>query len=204
MRVEIDLHRARLPGLREELDVGKRGADHQQRVALFQRLLRWPRAEQADAAGGVRAVVRHRRLAEQRLDDRRAQLFRQLLPVPRRRASAPRPARIAIFLPAFRIAGGRCQIVVSAAGAPLRAARQRYDAACFASSASLAFMLLQVDGKVDVRHAAIAKRGAAGQIGHVLHMRRPHDARVVDRRHPEHLVEFDVLLRVRVDRDRDK
>ena len=46
---------------------------------LLDGLLRRPGAEQADAAGGVGAVVRHRRLAEQRLDDRRAQQFGELL-----------------------------------------------------------------------------------------------------------------------------
>ena len=43
------------------------------------RLLRRAGAEQADAAGGVGAVVRHGRLAEQRLDDRRAEHLGELL-----------------------------------------------------------------------------------------------------------------------------
>ena len=88
----------RLAGLGIEFDVGEAGADDQQRVAVLHRLLRGRRAQQADAAGGVGTVVGHARLAQQRLDDRRAQHARRAAPA---RAGAQRaaPARMTIFLP---------------------------------------------------------------------------------------------------------
>ena len=45
----------------------------------------------------------------------------------------------------------------------------------------------------------MGERGAAGELDHVLHVGRPHDARVVDAHVHEQLVELDVLLRVGVD-----
>ena len=44
-RIELDLHPARLVGFRQELDVGERRADNEQRVALLHRLLRRPGTE---------------------------------------------------------------------------------------------------------------------------------------------------------------
>ena len=67
-----------LSGFGIELDVGEGGADDQQGVALLHRLLRRAGSQQADAARRVRAVIRHDGLAEQRLDDGRAEFFRQL------------------------------------------------------------------------------------------------------------------------------
>ena len=43
---------------------------------------------------------------------------------------------------------------------------------------------LHVDRHGDVRDAAIGERRAAGELDHVLDVRRPHDARVVDARRP--------------------
>jgi hypothetical protein len=74
--IEVDLNGARLAGLGIEFDVGEAAADDEQRIAAFERLLRRPRAEQADAPGGIGAVVRQGALAEQRFRDRRAQAFR--------------------------------------------------------------------------------------------------------------------------------
>src|SRR5919201_5289252 len=54
--IELDLHTSGLPRLRQELDIRKGAADDQQRVTFLQRLLRRPRAEQADRSGGERAV----------------------------------------------------------------------------------------------------------------------------------------------------
>ena len=107
-RVEVDLHAARLAGLRVELDVGERAcrpsaACRSSSIASCDGL----RAEQADAAGGVRAVVGHRGLAEQRLDDRARRASRRAAPARRPRRSAPRPARIATFLPAFSTSAAR-------------------------------------------------------------------------------------------------
>src|SRR5204863_1688437 len=72
-RIDFDLHAARLARFRIELDVRKAAADDQQGVAAFERVLRRPRAEEADTARRVGAVVRHAGLAEDRLDDRRAE-----------------------------------------------------------------------------------------------------------------------------------
>ena len=44
----------------------------------------------------------------------------------------------------------------------------------------LDLQLLQVDREGDVRDAAAGERGAAGEIGDVLDVRRAHDAHVVD------------------------
>src|SRR5262245_41429870 len=44
-RIELDLDAARLSGLGQKLDVGERRADHQEGVALLERLLRGPRSE---------------------------------------------------------------------------------------------------------------------------------------------------------------
>ena len=63
LRVMVDLDDARLTRLGIELDVGEGAADDQQRVALLQRLLRRPRAQKSDPAGGVGAVVGERALA---------------------------------------------------------------------------------------------------------------------------------------------
>ena len=60
LRVMVDLDDTRLTRLGIELDIGERAADDQQRVALLQRLLRRPRAQKSDPAGGVRVVVGER------------------------------------------------------------------------------------------------------------------------------------------------
>jgi hypothetical protein len=53
---------------------------------------------------------------------------------------------------------------------------------------------LHVDRHGHVRHASPGERGSAGELHHVLHMRWPHDARVVDADIGEQLVELDILL----------
>ena len=58
--------------------------------------------------------------------------------------------------------------------------------------------LLHVQWECNVRHPAIRERGAACQVGNIFHMVRAHDARVVDANVHEDFVQFDVLLRVRV------
>ena len=73
LTVAVDLHAARLPGLRIVFDVGEGRPDDQERVTPLHRLLRRPGAEQADPAGGERMHVRQHRLAEQRLCHRRAE-----------------------------------------------------------------------------------------------------------------------------------
>ena len=51
-----------------------------------------------------------------------------------------------------------------------------------------------------MRHAAIGDRRAASKLGHVLDMRRPHDARIVDADIHEELVQLHVLLGVGVEK----
>ena len=64
---------------------------------------------------------------------------------------------------------------------------------------ALDLLLLEIDGEGDVGHAAIRQRRAARQVRHVLHMGRPHDPRVVDGDVHENLVEFHILLSMRVE-----
>ncbi len=73
LAVAVDLHAARLPGLRVVFDVREGRSNDQERVAPFHHLLRRPGAEEADAAGGERMPVRQHRLAEQRLRHGRAE-----------------------------------------------------------------------------------------------------------------------------------
>jgi hypothetical protein len=49
------------------------------------------------------------------------------------------------------------------------------------------------------RDAAAGNSRPAGELGDVLHVRRPHHAGAVDRDVREHAIEVDVLLRERVD-----
>src|SRR3546814_10843379 len=77
-RRQIDLHRARLTVLRQELGVWECRADHQKRVAAIHHPVARLGAEQADRAGDVRQVVRYRSLAEQRFGDTRAEQLADL------------------------------------------------------------------------------------------------------------------------------
>src|SRR5262249_49575367 len=76
--IKLDLYSFRLTWLRHELDVRERRSYHQQCVAVFQRLLGGLGSKKPDASRGVRAVVWHRSLSEQRLYDWRAQEFSSL------------------------------------------------------------------------------------------------------------------------------
>jgi hypothetical protein len=58
---------------------------------------------------------------------------------------------------------------------------------------------LQIDRHCDMRHAAIAERAAARELGHVLNVARAHDAVVIDARIRKQLVELDILLRIGAD-----
>jgi hypothetical protein len=57
---------------------------------------------------------------------------------------------------------------------------------------------LHIDGHGHMRHTMPARSGSAGELHHVFHMRRPHNAGVVDTNIHEQLVELDVLLGVGV------
>ena len=133
LRIEVDLHAARLSRFGHELDIRKRGADDQQRVAFFHRFLRRLGAQQPDAARGIRAVIGHRGLAKQRLDDRRAELLGQLLSssVAHQRT---RPGQDGDLLPAFRISAALPQIRRGRAAARYAPRRRTCDAERCAST----------------------------------------------------------------------
>src|SRR5688500_15043439 len=61
------------------------------------------------------------------------------------------------------------------------------------------FQLLKIDGKIDVRDAAVGKRRAAGQVGDILHVSRPHHSGVVNSNVTEYAIEVHVLLGMRID-----
>ena len=106
IRVEIDLHAARLTRLGVELDIGEAAADDEQRIAGLERVLRGPGAEQTDAAGRVGAVVGHAALPRSGLTIG-APRISAISSSSRAAPSAPRPARIATFLPALRMSAAR-------------------------------------------------------------------------------------------------
>ena len=61
----------------QELRIGVVGADHQQEIAVHDRVIRRPGADHADAAHPMRIVVRHEILALDRVDQRRLEPIRQ-------------------------------------------------------------------------------------------------------------------------------
>jgi len=170
-RVQFDLDAARLPGLRQELDVREGGSDDQQRVALLQRLLRRARAEQADGARRERAVVGHRALAEQRLRDRRGEAVGRLLEeiAGADRAAPGEDRHLApgvehVRRPAQGVLGG------AVTRSTVDVGRVAGDVARRAAPVHL--HLLDVRGNGDVGDAAIRERGAARQVRNVLHRLR--------------------------------
>ena len=67
--VDVDLHRAGLIELGQELHVREAGADHQERVAFHHHLVAWIRPQQPDGAGDEWEVVGQDVLPQQRLGD---------------------------------------------------------------------------------------------------------------------------------------
>ena len=59
-------------------------------------------------------------------------------------------------------------------------------------------MFLNVDGYCDVRHASVDQRSPACKICDILDMAWSHDTRVVNRHIHEYLIQFDILLGMRV------
>ncbi len=107
--LDVDLHAARLPFLRQEFGIGKARADHQQRVAFHHQFVARLGAEQADRAGDPGQVVGQRRFAEQRLGDAGSEPIgdRDHLVGGR---SAPAPTSMATFLPRVQHVGRAAQI----------------------------------------------------------------------------------------------
>src|SRR5581483_8105602 len=77
-RIGVDLDAPCGPRLGIKLDVWERAANNQQRVAGLNRILGWPGAEQADAAGSVWARIRNGGFSKQRLDNWRGERLGQL------------------------------------------------------------------------------------------------------------------------------
>ncbi len=196
--VELDLDRPRLSRLRQELDVRERRADHQEGIAPLHRLLRRPRAEQADAAGRVRAVVGHRGLAEQGLHDRRGEAVGDRLELVPRVERAP-PGQDGDPAPRVQQLGGPTQptLVGQARAAAEGVRRVVLHVARRPRCARL--HLLDIDREREVGDPAIGERGPAGQVGDVLDVRRSHDALVELGHVHEEAVEGHVLLGVGAD-----
>ncbi len=140
-RINVDLDALGLARLGVELHVREAAAGDDQRIALLHRVLRGGRAEQAYPPRGERAVVGDHPLAEQGLDDRAANFFRQfqdLLAGVRH----PRPARMATLLPAL----------IRSAACPKTALAGSGDAAVNRSALCLAMLALE-RGTSEVVHS---------------------------------------------------
>ena len=79
LAVDVDLHRAGLVELGQELGVGEARPDGQQRVAVPHHLVAGPGAQQADRAGDVGQLVGQHVLAQQRLGHAGAEQVGDLL-----------------------------------------------------------------------------------------------------------------------------
>src|ERR1700751_1868843 len=75
LRVNIYLHALDRTGFGKEFNIRERRSHHQQSIATLQGILRRLGSKKPDAARGVRTVVRHRGLSEERFDNRRAESF---------------------------------------------------------------------------------------------------------------------------------
>src|SRR5579871_261380 len=194
-RVDVYLYGARAARLRQKLHVRKRAADHQQRVALFHRVLRRTGADQPDAPGRIWTVIGDARLAEQRLDDGRGEQLSGPLELGGRSESAG-ARQNGNFAPAvenFRCAsqsvrsrhrGGRSEMRGAMLGnIVFRAltARERLD----------------VCRNGDVRHGPVTQCGTARELGDGGDMLGAHNPRVISRHVDEQLVQFHVLLGMR-------
>ncbi len=180
-------------GLGEEFDVGEGGADDEEGVAVFERVLRGLGAEEADAAGGVRAVVGDSGFAEEGFDDGCAEKFGNLLQLVGGAESALAGEDGDAFA-AVENVGGMFQIDLG--GQVVReSGRGRGVVRRIARGAALLhFLDLNIDGDGDVGDAALLDGGADGEVGNAFHVGAAHDALVVDGDILVELVEGDILL----------
>src|SRR5438552_11844333 len=192
--VKLDLHAASLLGLGHEFDVGERSSDHEQGIAIFDGILRRARAQQADAAGGVGAIVGDTGFAQQRLDDGRGQQIGGALEFVSGMQSTG-AGKDGDFLACVQNLRGFIEI-----GFVGQASAAREDVGRMMGNVALAalllfdFFFLQIYRDGDVRNAAIGERGAAGEIHDVFHVGGAHDAFVEDRDIHKKLVEGHILL----------
>jgi hypothetical protein len=175
----VDLHADGLAGLREELDVGHRGADEDEGVAALHRVLGGAGAEDADAAGHVRVVVGKAVLAQRGLGDRRAEHLGELAELGPGAARALAGEDRRLRFPA-QDGGGAAQLVLgrSADGRREGGRRMAGDVALVAHQV-LGLRGLVVDREGDVHGDAVGERRAAGEVEHVVDVLGAHDPLVV-------------------------
>ena len=101
LRLKINLHHPSQAFLGQELQMGKAGADHQQRVAIAHQLPASLGAAQTDRTSHPRQVVRQHRLAEQRLCYVCTRFFSATAMTSSVACRAPAPTRMATFLPSL-------------------------------------------------------------------------------------------------------
>ena len=197
--IDIDLDRFGLAWLRIELDVRKRAARNQQRVAALDRFLRRFGAEQPDAAGAIRAIVRHGTFAQERFDDRRTEPLGHCNQL-RRSADCPLAGQYRCLLSTVEYLDRARELLFAR-----HAARIGHEIGhvigdiAFGADVFGDRLRLHVHRHRDVRDAAIGKRGAACQLHHVLDVVRSHHARVIYAHVHEQPIEIHILLGERVD-----
>lgn len=191
-RIEVDLHAACVPRPGQKLDVGKRGADHEQCVALFQGLLRRARPQKTDRAGRIRAVVGNRRLAEQGFDDGSPQAVGGLFHLVRG-AESSLSGQDHDFLAGVEDLRRAAEILVRGEPGAVRV-HEGFMVRDVARRALRRLFLLEVHRKRDVRDPSVGEGGAAGQVGHILHVCGAHHPHIVEGDVHEKLVHFDILL----------
>ncbi len=122
--IAVELHGLGLTGLGIPFQIREARADQEQPLALLHGLLGGPGSQQADPAGGEGRIVGDRRLAQQRLDDRRGQDVRQPLQLLGGTEGARCPARMTSFFWALR--SSAAALSVSACGTTI-GGRQAVD-----------------------------------------------------------------------------
>src|SRR5665213_12381 len=193
-RVDVDLDSLRLAGLRIKLHVRKAASRNEERVALRQRVLRRRGAQQPDSAGGELTVVGHHRLSQQRLDDWRTDLLRELEDFLARAKAAASGENGNLGAGVEHI---RCALQYRLGRQRVRGGKQigAVLVDVYARPVLVAHLpFLNVLGDGDVNDRASRQRRLDRLVHHVVHVRRSHDALIERRDVHEQLVEVDVLL----------
>src|SRR6185437_11799712 len=108
--------------------------------------------------------------------DRRAQPLGDLLQLG---AGAARPLSGedgGLALAGEKLSGALDEVTLGHAPRRLKRAARMAGHVALEAALGLGGLGLDVDGDADMRYGAVGERGAAGEIDHVLDMRRPHDA----------------------------
>ncbi len=193
LRVGVDLDALGVARFGEKFDIRVGAADDDEGVALFHHVLRGFGSEEADAACGVGRVVGDGGLAEDGLDDGRAEEFGEFEEF----VGGVQGSLAGEDDDAFAVVdeiGRELEFVglreISADGG--FGGGVMGDVAVGAAFAGV--LQLDVDGDGDVGDTALHDGGADGEIHGRRHVRSTHDAVVVTGDVHEELVEFDVLL----------